>query len=507
VSKAAISEMYSATPRSVPKLQQLQAQISEVCDLKITCSLGGGGGQVYKVKNSKGEVQVLKLFRGVEDCYGPCNPYELAISTSFRHPNLTSFESLMVLNSDTPVLGAVMSCASMTLIDVMLSTTIDFEQRLRYILQAVRGLAFLHENGFLHLDVKVDNVLVSNGTAKLADFGHSCRMDSNGVLVSNLSLMTMLYRPPELLGTTPPYTYSVKSESWTLGHLLVMTCFGSSFFSNECYKNQALGVQYILHEFEQQKVNIIHQYCTRANFRSCNVPASHVGISPSNSITARLQHMEKLLNSLFSYSPSQRMSAAEVVKHPLFSGMNEPELQGEVAVRERYFPPPDTKDYIDMLCELMHTKWPGLTSRLLFITVDIYVRASVFTCYSSLNSCRVAKLRMVTAAACCWIAHKMIGSSDIAARKILCNWASTTESHINTVELEVIVGLRGNISPSYIYELCEGANHLRISYFNVLRGNPDTYADLDLQRWREIMGPARGIPHLTIAELHRNLDM
>ena len=38
-------------------------------------------------------------------------------------------------------------------------------------LTGVQGLAFLHQEGVLHLDVKPDNIYRSHGILKLGDFG------------------------------------------------------------------------------------------------------------------------------------------------------------------------------------------------------------------------------------------------------------------------------------------------------------------------------------------------
>ena len=38
--------------------------------------------------------------------------------------------------------------------------------------KVLQGLKYIHENGFCHLDLKLDNILVDNmGNPKIADFG------------------------------------------------------------------------------------------------------------------------------------------------------------------------------------------------------------------------------------------------------------------------------------------------------------------------------------------------
>ncbi len=483
---------------------EIQRSISKVCDYTITKSLGGCNGQVYQVCNNRGELKVLKLFTEGNLYMCPRNPYEVSIASTFRHPNLMSCEELLILGENPSMLGVTMSCASMCLIDVMSSINVGFEQRLTYLHQTIKGLAFLHLNGYLHLDVKVDNVLIVRGVAQLADFGHSGRMDANGLMFSDYPLMTELYRPPELLKAKNHYTYSVHSESWTVGHLMVMTCFGRGFFPSECYKNQKKGVAFILNEFENQKQRLIYEMCCAGT--SSNGSSVHSGsrIAPIMEPNERIGRLVTFLTSLFSTQPHRRLRAVDMVNDPLFQGLGGTEIKGELAPRVRYFTPPDTASQVERICGMLLEYWPSCSSRLLFLAVDLYIRSIAYTCHYGEGE-SVNRLRKVMAAVCCWLAHKMEGKLDTDTTRKLIGWCSSTPNEFNSMELKVIVMLKGDLSNNYLYEICTGANHLRLCYNTIVRGDPDVYVDLDLQKWKEMMGEPMGNPYLTIAELHANL--
>jgi serine/threonine protein kinase len=73
-------------------------------------------------------------------------------------------------------------------------------------LDIVRGVHFIHEMGFAHLDIKLNNVLVShvNGklTAKISDLGSMVKLDSETQLMK-YARGTIMYSSPEVLLENP----------------------------------------------------------------------------------------------------------------------------------------------------------------------------------------------------------------------------------------------------------------------------------------------------------------
>lgn len=70
-------------------------------------------------------------------------------------------------------------CEGGNLLDKLRQKTMTKEERHTCLLDIFHGLFYLHKNGIIHRDIKPQNVLFSQGTAYLADFGLSRLIDED----------------------------------------------------------------------------------------------------------------------------------------------------------------------------------------------------------------------------------------------------------------------------------------------------------------------------------------
>ncbi|PSS19018.1 Serine/threonine-protein kinase [Actinidia chinensis var. chinensis] len=145
---------------------------------------------------------------------------EILIMRRLDHPNVMKLEGL-VTSRVSGNLYLVFEYMEHDLTGLVASSTVKFtEPQIKcYMQQLLCGLEHCHSRGVLHRDIKGSNLLIDNkGNLKIGDFGLATFFRLNPKQPLTSRVVTLWYRPPELLlGAT---TYGVSIDLWSTGCIL-----------------------------------------------------------------------------------------------------------------------------------------------------------------------------------------------------------------------------------------------------------------------------------------------
>jgi eukaryotic-like serine/threonine-protein kinase len=136
----------------------------------------GGMGAVYLARHEGGgspvALKVMLPRMEVDEAVQEIFVREIEVTRALRHPNVVGL--LDFGRHEGLFYFALEYCAggSTEALRVRLGGRVPLPSILRIAVDAVEGLSAAHESGFVHRDLKPDNVLLDqDGTARLADFG------------------------------------------------------------------------------------------------------------------------------------------------------------------------------------------------------------------------------------------------------------------------------------------------------------------------------------------------
>ncbi|CAF1605265.1 unnamed protein product, partial [Adineta ricciae] len=108
-----------------------------------------------------------------------------------------------------------------------------------YTAEMILAIDSLHKLGYIHRDIKPDNVLLDNqGHIHLADFGSALRLRADKTVENNFAVGTPDYISPEVLNAmnSNRSRYGIECDWWSLGCVVWEMLFGEPPFYSELLK-------------------------------------------------------------------------------------------------------------------------------------------------------------------------------------------------------------------------------------------------------------------------------
>lgn len=290
-------------------------------------SVVGAGtyGKVFKAVHvfTKNKVALKRIrMEGEKDGFPITAVREIRLLQHLRHENVVSLQEVMVERNECFMVFEYLSHDMTGLINHP-SFTLSTAHKKHLAKQMFDGLNYLHHRGVLHRDIKAANILISNeGQLKFADFGLARFFSKSRQLDYTNRVITIWYRPPELLlGET---RYGPAVDVWSAACVYMEMFTKKAIFPGDGSEINQLDKLY----------NSLGTP-TRADWPSIiDMPWFEL-MRPRERKTRVFEDMYReylspaaldLVSSIFQYDPAKRPSTEEVLAHPYFTE-EEPEPQ------------------------------------------------------------------------------------------------------------------------------------------------------------------------------------
>ncbi|KAG6619606.1 CMGC/CDK/CRK7 protein kinase, variant [Phytophthora cinnamomi] len=300
--------------------------VGDIDNYSIIDKVGSGTyGEVFKCQHkvTKDIVALKKLRPDVEKNGFPVTSIrEMKILKYLKHPNIVELKEIVSSSAPPkegkrPPLYFAFEYMEHDLSGLLNHPRVKFTrtQIQCYMRQLLTGIAFMHRNKIIHRDIKASNLLLNNqGMLKVGDFGLSRFWNEVNAKAGRYTnkVVTLWYRPPELLMGSTSYDFSV--DIWSIGCI-----FGELL----------LGKPILQGKTEIEQLQLIFGLCDMPTeetwpgfFKLPGAESFQMDDKYVCPLRERFKnfppHAVDLLEKLLQLDPAKRITAAEAMDHDYF---------------------------------------------------------------------------------------------------------------------------------------------------------------------------------------------
>ncbi|KAI8898385.1 negative regulator of the PHO system [Globomyces pollinis-pini] len=234
---------------------------------------------------------------------------EISLMKELRHPNIVALMDVLQTPETLTMVFEFMDQDLKKFMDAQ-GGPLSPEWIENFMFQLVNAIGFCHENRILHRDLKPQNLLInSRYELKLGDFGLA---RAYGIPLDTFSseVVTLWYRPPDVLLGSRNYTTSI--DIWSVGCIMGEMALGRPLFPGKTNEDQLLRIFKTMGTPNEQ---IWPGVSTHTGWKQFEIfPQRHIG----SYISMLGDSASDLLSKFLQYAPESRIDARNAIKHPYF---------------------------------------------------------------------------------------------------------------------------------------------------------------------------------------------
>ena len=286
-----------------------------------TSKLGEGTyGVVYRAKDQKGqEIYALKKIRlqAEEEGIPSTAIREISLLKELNHINIVKLYEVLHSPKKLTLVFEYVEQDLKKVIDSTNQKGLETKYIKSFLYQLLQGVNYIHQHKVLHRDLKPQNLLISkDNIVKIGDFGLA---RGYGIPVKNYTheVVTLWYRPPDvLLGNK---TYGTTVDMWSIGCIFAEMVSGKPLFTGNSESDQ-------LKKIFEIKGTPNENYASQLK----ELPEWGVGDNnfenwPEKNFKELFPNLDAegidLLQKFLQLEPDKRISAEEALKHPFFDDL------------------------------------------------------------------------------------------------------------------------------------------------------------------------------------------